>query len=90
MLFGVIFARKSAKPLSSRTINHESIHDTQAKECGGYVIFYLKYLAQCMRYGYRNSPFEREAYDNQQNIDYLKSRHAFEWRKYLTNGSNTR
>jgi hypothetical protein len=74
MLFGVIFARKSAKPLSARTLNHEAIHAAQARECGGYVFFYLKYLMQCIRYGYRNCPFEREAYDNEDNMHYLELR----------------
>jgi hypothetical protein len=82
MLFGVIFARTSARPLSLRTVNHEEIHDAQAKECGGYVIFYLRYLCLWVRYGYRNCPFEREAYDNEGNPGYLKSRNNFEWKKY--------
>jgi hypothetical protein len=82
MFFGVIFARKFAKPLSLRAINHEEIHCAQAKECGGYVLFYLKYLCQWVKYGYRNCPFECEAYDNDRNPDYLKSRKAYEWKKY--------
>lgn len=36
MLFGVIFARKKFKPLSAVTVNHESIHAAQAKDCHGY------------------------------------------------------
>jgi hypothetical protein len=83
MFFGVIFARRSSKPLSLRTINHEAIHSVQARECGGYLFFYLRYLAQCIRYGYRNCPFEREAYDNEGNLEYLESRKAFAWKKYF-------
>ncbi|MDR2384366.1 MAG: hypothetical protein LBD80_01700 [Tannerella sp.] len=83
MLCGVIFARKSAKPLSKPTINHEEIHAAQARECGGYILFYLRYIAQWLRYGYRNCPFEREAYDNQYNLDYLTSRRAFAWKNYV-------
>jgi hypothetical protein len=82
MFFGFIFARKSAKPLSLRAVNHEEIHNAQAKECGGYVFFYLIYLYLWAGYGYRNCPFECEAYDNDWNFDYLKSRKAFEWKKY--------
>jgi hypothetical protein len=82
MFFGVIFARKSAKPLSFRTINHEAIHDAQAKECGGYVLFYLMYLCLWVRYGYRNCPFEREAYRNELNPAYLRLRKAFAWKYY--------
>jgi hypothetical protein len=81
MLFGVIFARKSSKPLSLRTVNHEEIHAAQARECGGYLLFYFRYFCLWLKYGYRNCPFEREAYDNDRNPDYLKSRQAFAWRK---------
>jgi hypothetical protein len=61
MFWGVIFARKSAKPLSLKTVKHEEIHAAQAKECGGYLLFYLKYLCQWTKYGYRNCPFEKYA-----------------------------
>jgi hypothetical protein len=83
MFFGVIIAKRSAKPLSPRIINHEEIHAAQAKECGGYIFFYPMYLRLWVKYGYRNCPFEREAYDNDRNFDYLLSRNAFEWKKYL-------
>jgi hypothetical protein len=82
MLFGVIFARKSAKPLSLKIINHEAIHDVQAHECGGYLLFYLRYVGFWLKYGYRNCPFEQEAYDNERNLDYLRSRNALAWKKY--------
>jgi hypothetical protein len=74
MLFGVIFAQKRFRPLSERVINHERIHVAQAKDCGGYVMFYIKYLFQCMKYGYRNCPFEKEAYDNDADLNYLEKR----------------
>lgn len=32
---------------------------------------------------YRNISFEREAYTNENNIDYLKTRNPFSWRNYL-------
>lgn len=35
MLFGVIFARRSARPLSRYTAHHEAIDDAQAHDCGG-------------------------------------------------------
>jgi hypothetical protein len=85
MLFGVIFARKSAKPLSLITINHEAIHDAQAHECGGYIFFYILYIRQWMKFGYRNCPFEQEAYNNEHNLYYLRRRNSFEWKKYLEN-----
>jgi hypothetical protein len=82
MLCGVIFARKTSQPLSQRTINHESIHAAQAKDCGGYLFFYLKYLIQWAKYGYQNCPFEREAYDNEKNLSYLEARQRCAWKGY--------
>lgn len=82
MLFGVIFARRSARPLSRYTVNHEAIHAAQAHDCGGYIPFYLRYLGQWMRYGYRLCPFEREAYDNAANLSYLQTRKPKAWKEY--------
>lgn len=83
MFFGVIFARKSSAPLSARTIRHEQIHAAQAKDCVGFIPYYLRYLVQWVKYGYRNSPFEREAYDNEHNDDYLNLRPKHAWKTYL-------
>lgn len=82
MLFGCIFARKKYKPLSRITINHEAIHDAQASDCGGYWRYYWKYLKQWVKYGYRESPFEREAYANERNMNYLQTRTAEAWTRY--------
>ena len=80
--FGVILARKKYKPLSSATIRHEEIHEAQAKECGGWIRYYLKYLFFWVKYGYRMIPFEREAYHNETRENYLDIREPFAWRKY--------
>lgn len=82
MFFGYIFARRGCKPLSKYTINHESIHDAQAKDCNGYILYYLKYIAYWIKYGYRNNPLEQEAYDHEKNLNYLKNRPAKNWRQY--------
>ena len=83
MFFGIIMARKDCGSVSPITINHEKIHEVQAKETGGYILFYLRYLLLCVKHGYRNNPFEREAYDNAGNISYLESRPTFAWKKYI-------
>ena len=82
MLFGVIFARKSARPLSETTINHEAIHKAQAKECWGYLLYYIRYIGQWIKYGYSNCPFEREAYKFDRDLDYLSSRKPFAWKQF--------
>ena len=83
MLFGRIFARKKFKPLSARTINHEKIHAAQAKDCGGWVLFYIRYFFQWVRVGfrYRKIPFELEAYMYDKYDTYLKHRNKFAWKK---------
>lgn len=83
MLFGVVFARRRARPLSVVTINHEAIHGAQARDCGGYFAYYLRYFGQWMKYGYRAMPFEREAYAYERDIDYLKTRPAKNWSQFV-------
>lgn len=80
--FGYIFARKKYKPLSELTINHELIHIAQAKECGGWLLYYMKYLYYCVRRGYDKNPFELEAYDHAWDLNYLKYRQKNEWKYY--------
>lgn len=85
-LFGVIFARKSAKPLPERTLNHEAIHTAQMKELL-WVGFYLCYLAEWVvrlfmkGNAYRNISFEKEAYNCQHIPEYVQIRQQFaQWR----------
>ena len=82
MLCGIIFARKKYKPLPAYVVNHEKIHRAQAREAGGYLRFYLMYLGQWIKYGYRNAPFECEAYENSNNPDYLLYRPRNVWKIY--------
>ena len=85
-LFGILFVRKGAK-MSEEDINHESIHSEQMKELL-YVFFYLFYviewLIKVVKYkdldiAYRAISFEREAYMNQSNLEYLLRRQPFNW-----------
>jgi hypothetical protein len=80
MLFGVIFARREYEPLSEIDINHEKIHREQARDCGGYVWYYLKYVYWWIRRGYRKNPFEIEAYLWQDLLDYLMHREKRNWK----------
>ena len=71
-----IFVRNDIKSLSSVDINHEKIHLAQQLEL--FIIpFYLIYLIEWIIKGYRNISFEKEAYSNEHNLDYLKSRKHF-------------
>lgn len=86
-LFGILFARKGSK-IDDRTINHESIHTAQMKEML-YILFYIWYIIEWIIRlfmkgdAYRNISFEREAYGNEHNMNYLNERNKFNWFKYL-------
>lgn len=90
-LFGVLFVRSEwIDRVGDVDINHESIHTAQMKELL-YVGFYVAYLVEWLvRWiierdrdaAYYKISFEREAYDNEKNFDYLKTRkHYAQWRK---------
>lgn len=66
--------------LSIRTKQHEEIHGAQQKELL-IVFFYLIYFVEWIFKGYRGISFEKEAYQNQNNPNYLKTRKIFaQWR----------
>lgn len=85
-LFGVVFARKECKPLSEITLNHEKIHTAQMRELlyiGFYICYLVEWFVRLFMKGnaYRNISFEREAYNNDVNLSYLKRRKWFaQWR----------
>ena len=91
-LFGILFVRENAK-LAEETITHESIHTSQMKEML-YIFFYLWYGIEFLirwagtwfsdwNKSYRGISFEREAYNNEDNPDYLKTRKHYAWLKYI-------
>ncbi|MEN9910427.1 MAG: hypothetical protein RLZZ540_3586 [Bacteroidota bacterium] len=72
-------------------INHERIHLRQQLELlilPFFIWYFLEYLVRLLQYSnknhaYRNISFEREAYTNESNLDYLKKRRFFSFYKYL-------
>jgi len=62
-------------------INHERIHLRQQLEML-LLPFYIWYLIALRRKGYWNCKFEREAYANEHNLNYLKTRRPFAFLKY--------
>lgn len=86
-LLGILFVHHGVY-LSNELINHERIHTAQQRELL-YVFFYIIYIIEwlvrlTMRgNAYRNISFEREAYANQRNLDYLKERPLYAWRHYM-------
>lgn len=87
-IFGFLFARKGCV-IDERCLNHERIHTEQMKEML-YIPFYLWYviewIVKLFIYGknsYRHISFEKEAFENDDNLDYIKERLIFCWWKYL-------
>jgi hypothetical protein len=70
-------------------INHERIHFQQALELlviPFYVIYVLEWLFKLPFYGkeaYKNISFEKEAYSNQLDLQYLKNRKRYNWIKLI-------
>jgi len=87
-LFGVFFVRNGVV-VSDRMLNHERIHTAQMREMlyvGFYLFYVVEWLIRLFKYGkesYRNISFEREAYANEGNLNYLKNRKSFAWLKYI-------
>lgn len=95
-LFGILFVR-GENEIGDIIRNHESIHTVQMKEML-YIPFYLFYVAEWFvkliiylnaLKAYRNISFEREAYSNQTNPNYIKSRSMYSWVKYLWRGNRS-
>lgn len=63
-------------------INHERIHLRQQLELL-VLPFHIWYLIALYRVGYMQISFEREAYANEHDLNYLKNRPIFGFRKYL-------
>lgn len=91
-LFGVLFVRNDIKtPMSEININHEAIHSEQYKEMLWipFLIWYgIEWLIKIFIYGdarkaYRNISFEREAYQNEHDLEYLSNRKRYRWFKLI-------
>lgn len=89
-LFGVLFVRGNAR-IDDITLNHEKIHTAQMKEML-YIFFYVWYVIEWFirlfafkgaKFAYRNISFEREAYSNDKDQDYLNTRKRFAFTRYI-------
>lgn len=87
-LCGVIFAKGECNDIM---LNHEKIHSRQMVEMivlPFYLFYIMEWLIRLIQYkdsykAYRNISFEKEAYANQLNLTYLKTRKFFNWKHYL-------
>lgn len=90
-LFPFIFLRRGGAE-NDILINHERIHLRQQIELlilPFYVWYIIEYLLKLIIYrnhekAYKNICFEREAYRNDEDLDYLKARKMWGFVKYLS------
>ena len=77
--------------MSDRTKRHETIHYLQQREMlmvGQWILYGLFHVINLVKYrdgntAYYENPFEREAYANDENSNYLQERKPYAWIKYL-------
>lgn len=88
---GVIFVRKDLLHKFSNVVeNHERIHLQQQKELTPFVFliqYLFSYISNLTKYGnhnkaYKNIYFEREAYHNESNLNYISTREKNSYNKY--------
>lgn len=90
-LYPFIIIQHSCLRQNATLINHEKIHLRQQLEMlviPFYVFYVIEYwirLSRCRekQKAYRSISFEREAYENEGNQNYLKIRSFWGFRKYL-------
>lgn len=86
-LYPYIILRAVKWRKDGKIINHESIHIKQQEELlvlPFYILYGVEWLIKFAIYrdakkAYKNISFEREAYDNEKNEDYLKDRVRYNW-----------
>ncbi len=90
-VFPFVFLKEKYLKNDKVLVNHERIHLRQQLELlllPFYLFYLIEFLFRLVYYqnwkkAYKNISFEREAYANEQNLDYLKQRAFWTFLKYL-------
>lgn len=90
-LFPFVILRDFLDKENKVLLNHEKIHIRQQLELlilPFFLLYFLEYLIRLLQFkdrnkAYRNISFEREAYQNESNLDYLQTRSFWNFRKYI-------
>lgn len=90
-VFPFVFLQHRRFKLDHTLINHEKIHLRQQLELliiFFYLIYLLEFIIRLLQYKnwkhtYRNISFEREAYINEKDLNYLKSRSFWKFITYF-------
>ncbi len=89
--FPFVFLADKNDKLNKVFINHEKIHIRQQLELliiPFYILYFLEYLFRLIQYkdrsqAYFNISFEREAYANENDLNYMKERSFWSFINYL-------
>jgi hypothetical protein len=90
-VFPFVFIKYAFDSENKVLLNHEKIHIRQQMELlvlPFFLWYFVEYAVRLLQYknanfAYRNISFEREAYDNELDVDYLKRRTFFSFLNYL-------
>jgi hypothetical protein len=90
-IFPFVIIKHSFDSENKVLVNHEKIHIRQQMELlvlPFFLWYFLEYAVRLLQYkntdlAYRNISFEREAYANELDLDYLETRTFFSFLKYL-------
>ncbi len=90
-IFPFILLRDKDLRLNQRLINHERIHLRQQLELliiPFYIWYFIEYLFRLIQYknahqAYMNISFEREAYQNDEDLEFLQNRKLFNFLRFL-------
>lgn len=89
--FPFLFLKNKELKSHNFLINHEKIHLRQQLELliiPFYLIYIVEFLFRLIQYrnynsAYRNLSFEKEAYLNEKDLNYIKSRHFWNFINYM-------
>lgn len=89
-IYPFIFIKKDTDKINHILINHEKIHLKQQIELliiFFFIAYFLEFICNYIRFksimkAYRNISFEKEAYQNDANLNYLKTRKRYSFLKY--------
>jgi hypothetical protein len=90
-VFPFVFIKYRFDKENKVLVNHEKLHIRQQLELlilPFFVWYFVEYAVRLLQYknanlAYRNISFEREAYANELDLDYLETRRFFSFLKYL-------
>lgn len=90
-LFPFVIFTHAADRLDKVVVNHERIHIRQQLELlvlPFYVWYFVEFLFRLLQYksrskAYRNISFEREAYENEKDLEYVSKRGFWRFLRYV-------